>query len=104
MKQVTFKSIFYLHCHTQHNLYLGSHVLLRDALTIGSATKSHILTMVKTRRMPNDGAISIVTQPRQGEGKSNTPLTDAKGGVTIATPPMVTTRRMTNDGAISVTT
>jgi hypothetical protein len=60
--------------------------------------------MVKTRRMPNDGAISVTTQPRQGEGKSNTPLTDAKGGVTIATPPMVKTRRVTNDGAISITT
>jgi hypothetical protein len=79
-------------------------VLLRYALTIGSTTKSHILTMVKTRWMPNDGAISVTTQPRQGEGKSNTPLTDAKGGVTIATPPMVKTHRMTNDGAISVTT
>jgi hypothetical protein len=104
MLQVTFKSIFYLHCHTQQNLYLGSHALLRDALTIGSATKSHILTMVKTRRMPNDGAISVTTQPWQGEGKSNTPLTDAKGEVTIATPPMVKTHWMTNDCAISITT
>ncbi len=60
--------------------------------------------MVKTRWMPNDGASSVTTQPRWGEGKSNTPLTDAKGGVTIATPPMVKTFRMTNDGAISVTT
>ncbi len=60
--------------------------------------------MVKTRWMPNDGAISITTQPWRGEGKSNTPLTDAKGGVTIATPPMVKTCRMTNDGAISITT
>ncbi len=104
MLRVTFKSIFYLHCHTQHNLYLGSHTLLRYALTVGSATISHILTMVKTCRMPNDGAISVTTQPRQGQGKSNTPLTDAKGEVTIATPPMVKTRWMTNDGAISVTT
>jgi hypothetical protein len=78
--------------------------LLRYILTIGSAPKSYILTMVKTRRMPNDGAISITTQPQRGEGKSNTPLTDAKGGVTIATPPMVKTHQMTNDGAISVTT
>jgi hypothetical protein len=104
MLQVRFKSIFYLHCHTQHNLYLGSHALLLYTLTIGSATKSHILTMVKTPRMPNDGAISVTTQPWQGEGKSDTPLTDAKGEVTIATPPMVKTRWMTNDSAISVTT
>jgi hypothetical protein len=54
--------------------------------------------------MPDDGAISVTTQPRRGEGKSNTHLTDAKGGLTIATPPMVKTCRMTNDGAISVTT
>ncbi len=60
--------------------------------------------MVKTCWMPNDGAFSITTQPRRGEGKSNTPLTDAKGGVTIATPPMVKTCWMTNDGAISITT
>jgi hypothetical protein len=60
--------------------------------------------MVKTRRMLNDGAISVTTQPQRGEGKSNTPFTDAKGGVTIATPPMVKTHWMTNDGAISVTT
>jgi hypothetical protein len=104
MLRVTFKSIFYLHCHTQHNLYLGSHALLHYALTIGSTTKSHILTMVKTRWMPNDCAISVTTQPHRGQGKSNTPLTDAKGEVTIATPPMVKTRRMTNDGAISATT
>jgi hypothetical protein len=101
MLRVMFKSFFYLHCHTQHNLYLGSHVLLRYSLTVGSATKSHILTMMKTRWMPNDGAISVTTQPRQGEGKSNTPLTYAKGEVTIATPPMVKTCRITNDGAIS---
>jgi hypothetical protein len=104
MLRVTFNSIIYLHCHTQQNLYLGSHALLRDALTIGSATKSHILTMMKTHRMPNDGAISVTTQPRWGEGKSNNPLTDAKGEVTIATPPMVKTCWMTNDGAISITT
>ena len=54
--------------------------------------------------MPNDGTISVTTHPRRGEGKSNTPLTDMKGGVTIATPSMVKTRQMTNDGAISVTT
>ncbi len=104
MLRVTFKSFIYLHCHTQHNLYLGSHALLRYTLTVGSTTKSHILTMAKTRWMPNDGAISITTQPWRGEGKSNTPLTDAKGEVTIATPPMVKTCQMTNGGAISVTT
>jgi hypothetical protein len=60
--------------------------------------------MVKTCRMPNDGAISTTTQPWWGEGKSNNPLTDAKGKVTIAKPPMVKTCWMTNDGAISVTT
>jgi hypothetical protein len=54
--------------------------------------------------MPNNSAISVITQPWWGEGKSNTPLTDAKGGVTIATPPMMKTCRMTNDGVISVTT
>jgi hypothetical protein len=37
--------------------------------------------------MPNDNAIIIPTQPRWGQGKSNTPLTDAKGESTIATPP-----------------
>ena len=37
--------------------------------------------------MTNDGAISITTQPQQGQGKSNTPSTDAQGEVTIATPP-----------------
>ena len=80
------KSIFYLHCHTWHNLYLGSQAL-RYALTVGSATTSCTLTMVKTCWMPNDNAIIIPTQPRWGQGKSNTPLTDAKGELTIATPP-----------------
>jgi hypothetical protein len=43
--------------------------------------------MVKTRWMPNDDAIIVPTQPRWGQGKSNTPSTDAKGELTIATPP-----------------
>jgi hypothetical protein len=37
--------------------------------------------------MPNDGAITVPTQPQRGQGKSNTPSTDVKGEVTIATPP-----------------
>jgi hypothetical protein len=86
MLRVTPKSIFHLHCHAWRNLYLGSHAL-RYALTVGSATTSCTLTMVKTRRMPNDGAIIFPTQPWRGQGKSNTPSTDAKGELTIATPP-----------------
>jgi hypothetical protein len=86
MLRVTPKSIFHLHCHTWHNLYLGSHAL-RYALAVGSATTSRTLTMVKIRWMPNDNAIIIPTQPRRGQGKSNTPSTDAKGELTIATPP-----------------
>jgi hypothetical protein len=43
--------------------------------------------MVKTRWMPKDGAIIVPTQPRWGQGKSNTPLTDAKGELIIAKPP-----------------
>ena len=86
MLQVTPKSIFHLHCHTWRNLYLGSHAL-RYALTVGSATTSCTLTMVKTRWMPNDDAIIVPTQPRRGQGKSNTPSTDAKGESTIAAPP-----------------
>jgi hypothetical protein len=42
--------------------------------------------MVKTCWVPNDGVISVTTQPRRGLGKSNTPLLDAKGEVTITTP------------------
>ncbi len=60
---------------------------MRYALTIGSATTSCTLTMVKTPWMPKDNAIIVSTQPRQGQGKSNTPSTDAKGELTIATPP-----------------
>ena len=86
MLRVTPKSIFHLHCHTWRNLYLGSHAL-RYALTVGSATTSCTLTMVKTRWMPNDDAIIVPTQPRRGQGKSNTPSTDVKGELTIATPP-----------------
>jgi hypothetical protein len=86
MLRVMPKSIFHLHCHTWRNLYLGSHALLY-ALTVGSATTSCTLTMVKTRWMPNDDAIILPTQPRRRQGKSNTPLTDAKGELTIATHP-----------------
>ncbi len=43
--------------------------------------------MVKTHWMPKDGAIIIPTQPRPGQVKSNIPSTDAKGELTIATPP-----------------
>jgi hypothetical protein len=86
MLQVTPKSIFHLHCHTRGNLFLGSHAL-HYALTVGSATTSCTLTMVKTRWMPKDGAIIIPTQPRRGQGKSNTPSTDVKGELTIVTPP-----------------
>ncbi len=86
MLQVMPKSIFHLHCHTWHNLYLGSHAL-HYALTVGSAITSCTLTMVKTRWMPKDGASIVPTQPWWGQGKSNTPSTDAKGELTIATPP-----------------
>jgi hypothetical protein len=80
------KSIFHLHCHTRRNLYLGSHTLCYT-LTVGSATTSRTLTMMKTRWMSNDDVIIVPTQPRRGQGKSNTPSTDAKGELTIATPP-----------------
>jgi hypothetical protein len=43
--------------------------------------------MVKTRRMPKEGAIIVPTQPQRGQGKSNTPSTDVKGELPIATPP-----------------
>jgi hypothetical protein len=86
MLRDTPNTIFHLHCHTRHNLYLGSHAL-RYALKVGSATSSCTLTMVKTRWMPNDDAIIIPAQPRRGQGKSNTPSTDAKGELIIATPP-----------------
>jgi hypothetical protein len=86
MLRVTPKSIFHLHCHTRRNLYLGSHAL-RYALTVGSATTSCTLTTVKTCWMPNEDAIIVPIQPRRGQGKSNTPSTDAKGELTIATPP-----------------
>jgi hypothetical protein len=50
--------------------------------------------------------VPLASPPNPGgeREKSNTPLTDAKGEVTIATPPMVKTHRMTNVSAISVTT
>jgi hypothetical protein len=37
--------------------------------------------------MPKDGAIIVPTEPWWGQGKSNTPSTDVKGELTIATPP-----------------
>jgi hypothetical protein len=46
------------------------------------------LTMVKTRWMQKDGAIIVPIQPQRGQGTSNTPSTDAKGELTIATPPL----------------